>query len=314
MRKIFFLFIALSSINAMAQKEDQAEMRVYYNYIHVIDTNFKDKPNTEDMMLVLGKNASVYTSFEKVRQDEMMRKQIEEQIKNSTGGNANIKISKVGLNPISEVDYFYFTSENKLFAKEKVFNNYIVEEPVANFNWEIKSDTATIGGLPCQKAIGNYKGRNWTAWFCTDLPFNAGPWKLNGLPGLVLQAYDSKKEVQFLFTSLEKVEPSKEKLDKKTDDAINTGGVRILFGGGSKDDYMSSTIKIPADAIKTTKKELDRLKQARKDDPVGFMKTQMAGSGITGDIKIQSSTAPKSTITSTPNRPVLNNPIELTEK
>ena len=127
MRKIFFLFIALSSIKAMAQKEDQAEMRVYYNYIHVIDTNFKDKPNTEDMMLVLGKNASVYTSFEKVRQDEMVRKQIEEQVKNSTGGNTSINLTKIGYKPITNVDYFYFASENKLYAKEKIFNNYLIE-------------------------------------------------------------------------------------------------------------------------------------------------------------------------------------------
>ena len=42
-----------------------------------------------------------------------------------------------------------------------------------------------------------FKGRTWTAWFTTDIPLDNGPWKLCGLPGLILRAYDAKQ--QYIF-------------------------------------------------------------------------------------------------------------------
>jgi GLPGLI family protein len=64
-------------------------------------------------------------------------------------------------------------------------------------DWKISSDTATFGGLHCQKATGHFKGRDYTAWFCPDLPVHTGPWKLNGLPGVIVDAHDAKNEVVF---------------------------------------------------------------------------------------------------------------------
>ena len=42
-----------------------------------------------------------------------------------------------------------------------------------------------------------FKGRTWTAWFAADIPLDNGPWKLCGLPGLILRAYDAKQ--QYIF-------------------------------------------------------------------------------------------------------------------
>lgn len=311
MKKIYFLFIVLSSFNALAQKADKAELRVYYNFIHVIDTNFKDKPRTENMLLVVGKNASVYTSFDQINRDIAMKKQLEEQLKEQAGSN-NMKINlmSTGFKPVTRVDHYYFINENKFFIKDRLINNYLIEQPVSSFNWNLTNDTTTIAGFVCQKATTNFKGRNWIVWFAPDLPFNTGPWKFNGLPGLVLQAYDDKKEVQFLLTSLEKVETQpQEEAKSETTEKLNK--VTIL-GMGSKTDYLGAEIKLPEDAIKTNQKEFDKLKKAQQADPEGFMKTQMAGSGMGGEIKMVTKTDSKTTITS--KNPVLNNPIELKDK
>ena len=72
-------------------------------------------------------------------------------------------------------------------------------------NWTITQDTKEIMGMACQKATGEFKGRVYDAWFCSQLPYSNGPWKLGGLPGLIIEAYDTKKEVVFNFVSFENV-------------------------------------------------------------------------------------------------------------
>jgi len=57
-------------------------------------------------------------------------------------------------------------------------------------NWELVEGDTIILNHPCQKAACNYHGRTWTAFYATDIPISDGPWKLCGLPGLILRAYD----------------------------------------------------------------------------------------------------------------------------
>ena len=39
--------------------------------------------------------------------------------------------------------------------------------------------------------------RKYTAYFAEDIPVSYGPWKLQGLPGLILEAYDSEGRIHF---------------------------------------------------------------------------------------------------------------------
>lgn len=60
-----------------------------------------------------------------------------------------------------------------------------------------------------RKPMGIVTGRNYEVWFAPILPYSTGPWKLSGLPGLMLKAYDTEKQVEFLFQSMEKIEGEK---------------------------------------------------------------------------------------------------------
>lgn len=73
---------------------------------------------------------------------------------------------------------------------------YRYEEPFVQ-GWEMGDDTLTIAGHPCASAMITYAGRTWKVWYTEDIPVPAGPWKLAGLPGLILRAEDSEGEITF---------------------------------------------------------------------------------------------------------------------
>ncbi|KQR95132.1 hypothetical protein ASG01_04570 [Chryseobacterium sp. Leaf180] len=73
-------------------------------------------------------------------------------------------------------------------------------------NWQIADETAKIGEFHCQKAMVNYGGRNWTAWFTKDIALAEGPYYFYGLPGLILKISDVDDNFVFSLSSLKKYE------------------------------------------------------------------------------------------------------------
>lgn len=71
-------------------------------------------------------------------------------------------------------------------------------------NWKITSEQKMIGKYKSQKAETNYGGRNWIAWFTTELPFSDGPYVFNGLPGLIVSIQDSNNEYSFNLIEVKK--------------------------------------------------------------------------------------------------------------
>lgn len=65
--------------------------------------------------------------------------------------------------------------------------------------WTLQSETRQIGRYACQRAITTFRGRGYDAWFTRTIPASVGPWKLAGLPGLILEAISTDKQYQFLF-------------------------------------------------------------------------------------------------------------------
>jgi GLPGLI family protein len=80
---------------------------------------------------------------------------------------------------------------------------FLVEDVYHEFKWDIGSEAKTIGGYQCVKAVTNYRGREWIAWFTPEIPVSFGPWKLHGLPGLIIEAYDAKNEYSYKVVKIE---------------------------------------------------------------------------------------------------------------
>lgn len=71
--------------------------------------------------------------------------------------------------------------------------------------WKVVNETTVILGYTCQKASTNYLGREWIVYFTTEIPINQGPWKLWGLPGLIVQATDKNSLFKYELLSFEKL-------------------------------------------------------------------------------------------------------------
>ena len=72
------------------------------------------------------------------------------------------------------------------------------------FDWVPEEGDTVICNYPCKKATTKFRGRTWTAWYSLDLPFNDGPWKLHGLPGLILSANDADGLFRFTCMGVKK--------------------------------------------------------------------------------------------------------------
>lgn len=80
----------------------------------------------------------------------------------------------------------------------------VVKEKLPDFGWQITQEKKKIEGYECFKAISKpFRGRTYIAWFCPEIPISDGPWKLCGLPGLILEAQDEKGEVKFIAQKVE---------------------------------------------------------------------------------------------------------------
>lgn len=115
-------------------------------------------------------------------------------------------------------------NSDSLIFKEKINSDtYIVSENIPKINWKLESEiTKKIDSYTCYKATTNFRGRKYTAWYSLDYPIQMGPWKFNGLPGLIMEIYDDTSRyywgvTQIKFTKNEVIFPSELDLYKKID-------------------------------------------------------------------------------------------------
>lgn len=79
---------------------------------------------------------------------------------------------------------------------------YIINGKWIPLKWKLSEKHKTILGLDAQMATTFFRGRKYIAWFTREIPFSYGPWKLYGLPGLILEAHDSKNVMNYAVTKI----------------------------------------------------------------------------------------------------------------
>ena len=71
-----------------------------------------------------------------------------------------------------------------------------------NLQWKISNDTIHYNNLVLKKATTQFRGRNYIAWYCEELPYTDGPYKFSGLPGLIVKIHDDRDFISFDMINL----------------------------------------------------------------------------------------------------------------
>jgi GLPGLI family protein len=274
-----FVCLGIACTPLTAQETETAFAAARYTFLYMTDTTKPNEITSENMILYLGKNSSLYKSYDKVLRDSAMKEQmVRLKTEAASGGGFNIQLPPG--KPGSTVSFYKNISRSKLNRVEYLLKNYLIEEELPAINWTVMQETKDIGGLSCQKATAAFRGRNYTAWFSAQLPYSNGPWKLGGLPGLIVEAADENNQVVFRFTGFEDV--------------------------SSK----NISVMLPADGIKATDKEFTQLKEMATKDPQAFINTALAGMPGGGSIKINNISGGTFTSNGDSKKKMNNNPME----
>lgn len=103
------------------------------------------------------------------------------------------------------VTMYVVKEKGKFKIWDEVYSEYRKYfEDTEERNWNMVADsTKNILGYECVLAESDYHGRHWKAWFAPEIPVDAGPWKLLGLPGLIMEAVDSTGQHHFTASGIE---------------------------------------------------------------------------------------------------------------
>ncbi|MDE6392531.1 MAG: GLPGLI family protein [Muribaculaceae bacterium] len=203
-RIIAYIFLTFGAITANADKwvrdAEPAILEVHYTRTEVYDTTMRTSRFSKDpVILRVGKNKSVFFGAKNLWTDSIMA------VDPATFweiDRARVMSDKRDDTQLLSGHYWSYVYKNipdgKLTERDYFdLERWQYTEDWEKPEWEISDDTKEIIGYQCFKATTDYRGRRWTAWFSPEIPVQEGPWKLCGLPGLILEAYDTDKNYHF---------------------------------------------------------------------------------------------------------------------
>jgi len=172
---------------------------VEYGYVESLKLGNAKGLDYNATLLFNQKNSNYVTAKESLEKIEKINEQkiVEE--------DGQVKAIFNGMGVSKDGNQVYFLRHNNLILSTLHLGKdiYFIKDSSINIGWEISTETKKIGKFSCIKATANFRGRNYVAWFTTEIPLPYGPWKLKGLPGLIIEAYDTDKFVFWYFKNLE---------------------------------------------------------------------------------------------------------------
>ena len=162
-------------------------MEFVYDYRCCVDTTgrLEDNISSDNMLLQIGPGGmSKFSSYRNLTVDSILMRSSREQIVDAA------------------IEGKLSTGENhpsgRLTHTEKICEDWFrYDEEMPALDWELTDSVTTVLGYECHGAVCSFRGRKWTVFYSEDIPLPDGPWKLHGLPGLIMKASDEKGHYTF---------------------------------------------------------------------------------------------------------------------
>lgn len=168
-------------------------MEFVYDYRCCVDTtaSLKDNISTDNMLLQIGPDGmSKFSSYKNLAVDSILMRSTSEQIV------AAARDGKLSNGEFMTIYKNY--PAGKLTHTEKICQDWFsYEEDMPVLEWELTDSVITVLGYRCQSARCKFRGREWNVFYTEDIPLAEGPWKLHGLPGLIMKASDDRGHYSF---------------------------------------------------------------------------------------------------------------------
>ncbi|WP_228446492.1 GLPGLI family protein [Chryseobacterium sp. 3008163] len=187
MKKLGILAVVLLAQATFAQTN-----RFVYQVTSKPDVNNKTDIKTENAYLDISAEKSMFYSENRIKRDSVMKANFQ-----SGGARGFNREQMEGLRTNINYSIEKDKKNQKTLYKDRLGRDQYSYEEDRPLNWKILSETTKIGEYKVQKAETEFGGRKWTAWFTTDLPYQDGPYKFSGLPGLVVKAEDANGDYSF---------------------------------------------------------------------------------------------------------------------
>lgn len=177
--------------------------RVTYKITYIKDSLEQNTKNEEYSYLYLDNNNSFFLTVNKFKSDSAL----------SQAKKSNFNSTTLLSRPKFNSNFNFLIKKNlkkdSIIYKEKIagIGNFVYrEENTFKGKWNLSSkESLNIIDNITHKAYISYGGRNWTAWYANNISISDGPYKFNGLPGLILKIYDDKKQYVFEAVGIEKI-------------------------------------------------------------------------------------------------------------
>lgn len=187
---LIFTILLLTFTNNWSQNKGI----VYYGQIESISLKGPYGPDFNSF-LVFNSNESYYVTAKDSLDSKTSFKRVYDNADASQGLSFSVYTTPLGR------QVYHDRKNDSIYWNQ--WENFYVAEKTPKIIWKLEKETKKIGKFTANKATGLFRGRIYTAWYTLDIPLPYGPWKLQGLPGLILEAYDKDKEMYLYFKSLE---------------------------------------------------------------------------------------------------------------